>query len=485
MIELGVTGDAQAPVGPPPDLKAFPATSDHPTGEFTSTGMMQLPPASAAATAAASGYRRKPNFAEKLHALLCKGECCDAVAWLPSGNSFCVLDRNEFAKKILPAYFSGGKFDSFCRRLKRWGFRKVYADDRGRAVVYSHGLFRRDAPGLCKMMNGVVKSPVAVSRHDEIVVAGGMPSVGGGDFNTCVSQGSSFSNAVAFQRQQDPDIRHWMDGRQATASESPRERVRGCHSPISQRGSVLSARNASCMNHQQAAATSGPSQEQVRGAGSPISLQGSVLSARTFSSLPPESVNNVTPANIVIVNAHAASDARAAPNPAMPHHQGGLDFPRVARMQLARLSDGIADCDKQMAVLERMKAEMMGKPAPLLSSSIRDLNLPDDAIGQLAGAAVARSVPNNARSCHEQDRRGMMLHHQDPGVVDCYRDYYPHSSQDTQIIDAQKTQLNRLNDDIVNCEEQLVILQRMKELQEQKHQLRRAGGGSSGSFSRV
>lgn len=75
---------------------------------------------SAASSGGAGGQRndrrRKPNFAEKLHAVLSNKDCRHAVAWLPSGRSFCITDQEEFVKKILPKYFREAKFDSFSRR---------------------------------------------------------------------------------------------------------------------------------------------------------------------------------------------------------------------------------------------------------------------------------------------------------------------------------------------------------------------------------
>mmetsp|Transcript_19006 Transcript_19006/g.34216 ORF Transcript_19006/g.34216 Transcript_19006/m.34216 type:complete len:424 (-) Transcript_19006:201-1472(-) len=107
-------------------------------------------------TVTAPSRRRKPNFAEKLHLILNSNDCRHAVAWLPSGRSFCITDQDEFVKKILPKFFREAKFESFSRRLKRWGFRKAYASGLSH-VIFSHDLFHRDRPNLCKAMNGRTK----------------------------------------------------------------------------------------------------------------------------------------------------------------------------------------------------------------------------------------------------------------------------------------------------------------------------------------
>ncbi|KAL7544543.1 hypothetical protein ACHAWF_007919 [Thalassiosira exigua] len=112
-------------------------------------------------TAAAPSRRRKPNFAEKLHMVLSNKFCRRAITWLPSGRSFCITDQEEFVKSILPRYFREAKFESFSRRLKRWGFRKVYTTGMSQ-MIFSHDMFHRDKPELCKSMNGRVAASKAM-----------------------------------------------------------------------------------------------------------------------------------------------------------------------------------------------------------------------------------------------------------------------------------------------------------------------------------
>jgi hypothetical protein len=98
--------------------------------------------------------RRKPNFAEKLHALLTKADRYhDTISWMPSGRSFVIANQEKFVKEVLPKYLKEAKFESFSRRLKRWGFRKVYTNGMGQEI-FSHDSFHRDRPDLCKDMNG-------------------------------------------------------------------------------------------------------------------------------------------------------------------------------------------------------------------------------------------------------------------------------------------------------------------------------------------
>jgi hypothetical protein len=118
-------------------------------------------------TITAPSRKRKPNFAEKLHAVLSSKECQYAISWLPSGRSFCITDQKEFAKNILPKYFREAKFGSFTRRLKRWQFRKVFTSGLSQ-VIFSHDLFHRDRPDFCKIMCCKEKVSAAAAAAENI-----------------------------------------------------------------------------------------------------------------------------------------------------------------------------------------------------------------------------------------------------------------------------------------------------------------------------
>lgn len=120
-------------------------------------------------TVTAPSRRRKANFAEKLHAILSNQACRHAIAWLPSGRSFSIVDQTEFTKTVLPKHFREAKFESFSRRLKRWGFRKVYTTGMAQSI-FSHDLFHRDHPELCKVMNGRDRqqAPVNMSSMNNV-----------------------------------------------------------------------------------------------------------------------------------------------------------------------------------------------------------------------------------------------------------------------------------------------------------------------------
>ncbi|KAL9188485.1 hypothetical protein ACHAXT_006863 [Thalassiosira profunda] len=145
----------------------------------------------------APSRRRKPNFAEKLHAVLGSKDCQDAVGWLPSGRSFCIKNQDEFVTRILPKHFREAKFESFARRLKRWGFRKVYQTGLSK-TIFGHELFHRDRPELCLVMNGRQKVAASDCKHGTLVddreaVAAAGP--------IAPQQGPSYLDAVPFRPQ--------------------------------------------------------------------------------------------------------------------------------------------------------------------------------------------------------------------------------------------------------------------------------------------
>lgn len=58
---------------------------------------------------------RKPNFVESLFAILSNPKLSNVIEWLPHGRSFLILDREEFARSVLPVYFRHSNLPSFTR----------------------------------------------------------------------------------------------------------------------------------------------------------------------------------------------------------------------------------------------------------------------------------------------------------------------------------------------------------------------------------
>lgn len=97
---------------------------------------------------------RRLTFPEKLMELLNSEEYQESMCWLPNGNAF-ALHPPKFLKEILPKHFEGTKFESFTRKLNRWGFKRIAGEDAPEETfAYSHHLFKRDYAELCRGMSG-------------------------------------------------------------------------------------------------------------------------------------------------------------------------------------------------------------------------------------------------------------------------------------------------------------------------------------------
>ncbi|EEQ39290.1 HSF-type DNA-binding family protein [Clavispora lusitaniae] len=92
------------------------------------------------------------DFVKKLFTMLSEDRYYDVVRWTAGGNSFVVLNTNEFTKEILPRHFKHSNFASFVRQLNKYDFHKVkisteekrsyqYGDD---AWEFQHPDFRKD-----------------------------------------------------------------------------------------------------------------------------------------------------------------------------------------------------------------------------------------------------------------------------------------------------------------------------------------------------
>lgn len=90
------------------------------------------------------------SFPETLLAILSSEEHSDAVAWLPHGRGFVILNKERFARSVLPRYFDGIKYSSFARRMKRWGFDRVPRGPEMGAFYLPE--FQRDQSELVKKM---------------------------------------------------------------------------------------------------------------------------------------------------------------------------------------------------------------------------------------------------------------------------------------------------------------------------------------------
>lgn len=76
-------------------------------------------------TNASSTTSGSTDFVKKLFLMLEDNSYDKIVRWTQKGDSFVVLDTNEFTKEILPKHFKHSNFASFVRQLNKYDFHKV------------------------------------------------------------------------------------------------------------------------------------------------------------------------------------------------------------------------------------------------------------------------------------------------------------------------------------------------------------------------
>ncbi|KAL9583679.1 MAG: hypothetical protein Q9212_002566 [Teloschistes hypoglaucus] len=142
------------------DMWSYPGSGVQQTGETalrnTSDDLEQK---SLAAQRAAQGKRKQiPPFVQKLSSFLDESRNTDLIRWSDSGDSFVVLDEEEFARTLIPELFKHKNYASFVRQLNMYGFHKKVglSDNSMRASErknkspseYYNPYFKRGRPNL-------------------------------------------------------------------------------------------------------------------------------------------------------------------------------------------------------------------------------------------------------------------------------------------------------------------------------------------------
>ena len=108
---------------------------------------------------------RTTTFVVKLMNTLLDSTYQNFIGWCNNGKAFVIKDSDEFVQHLLPNVFKQAKFESFTRKLYRWGFRRVMNTSNNH--TFYHEFFLRDKPMLClKMRSGnIVSSNVDITRN--------------------------------------------------------------------------------------------------------------------------------------------------------------------------------------------------------------------------------------------------------------------------------------------------------------------------------
>lgn len=121
-----------------------------------------------------------PPFVQKLSSFLDDGKNTELIRWSDRGDSFVVLDEDEFAKTLIPELFKHNNYASFVRQLNMYGFHKrvglsdnsMKASERKNKSPseYYNPYFKRGHPNLLWLINkpkGGINKKKAKTVKDE------------------------------------------------------------------------------------------------------------------------------------------------------------------------------------------------------------------------------------------------------------------------------------------------------------------------------
>ncbi|OWO98669.1 heat shock transcription factor [Marssonina coronariae] len=131
-------------------------------GENDNVGLLEE---KAAVAKRESQAKRKqiPPFVQKLSSFLDESKNTELIRWSDRGDSFVVLDEDEFAKTLIPELFKHNNYASFVRQLNMYGFHKrvglsdnsMKASERKNKSPseYYNPYFKRGHPNLLWLIN--------------------------------------------------------------------------------------------------------------------------------------------------------------------------------------------------------------------------------------------------------------------------------------------------------------------------------------------
>ncbi|EAA33926.2 heat-shock transcription factor-1 [Neurospora crassa OR74A] len=158
-----------------------------------------------------------PPFVQKLSSFLDESRNTDLIRWSDKGDSFIVLDEDEFAKTLIPELFKHNNYASFVRQLNMYGFHKrvglsdnsMKASERKNKSPseYYNPYFRRGHPNLLWLINKPKSggkgnkpnktTPKAEGEADSEEDAGGEDPYAGQNYSSAqVGRGSSGAGEV-------------------------------------------------------------------------------------------------------------------------------------------------------------------------------------------------------------------------------------------------------------------------------------------------
>ncbi|KIW09212.1 hypothetical protein, variant [Verruconis gallopava] len=118
-----------------------------------------------------------PPFVQKLSSFLDDNHNTDLIRWSDSGDSFIVLDEDEFARKLIPELFKHNNYASFVRQLNMYGFHKkvglsdnsMKASENKRKTPseYYNKYFKRGRPELLWLIQKPKNPPSSKRKRED------------------------------------------------------------------------------------------------------------------------------------------------------------------------------------------------------------------------------------------------------------------------------------------------------------------------------
>lgn len=116
------------------------------------------------------GPKTRPAFVLKLWNMVNDKSNDKYIEWLPDGQSFRVVNREQFEKVVLPKYFKHSNFSSFVRQLNMYGWHKVQDVTAG-AMQSGEEMWQFKSPNFVRgredLLDNIVRNKGSKGSDDE------------------------------------------------------------------------------------------------------------------------------------------------------------------------------------------------------------------------------------------------------------------------------------------------------------------------------
>lgn len=112
--------------------------------------------------------KRAKTFPEKLMGALMEYTDEEAVAWLPDGKSFVIVNPDIFCRDVLNKIFKEAKYASFVRKLHRWGFVRLTSGTG--TDCFHHPMFQRSKKEMAGKIHCTPRDAKEKERSSERLV---------------------------------------------------------------------------------------------------------------------------------------------------------------------------------------------------------------------------------------------------------------------------------------------------------------------------